>query len=204
MRSIHRKTGPKPRFERDDVIEAALRLGLDRFTLGDIAVQLGVSTSTLYRTIRSRDDIIEAALTRVADELHAPDPEADPQTMLTSLATDLWTKMDTYLGLNRVFVSFPPSVQIMNTVSVPVFNHLATHGIANPMRVVTLTWDCVVASHLRATLLNPEWHGVHNDVDITGPITPAPADTTERDDRLAFVIPALIAADKTAHTTAGS
>ena len=52
---LGRKTGPKPKFTSEDAVMAALRLGIDRFTIAGVATQLGVATSAVYRLFDSRD-----------------------------------------------------------------------------------------------------------------------------------------------------
>ena len=48
---LGRPTGPRPGFSRDDVVDAALELGIADFTLTAVAKRMGVAVSGLYRTI---------------------------------------------------------------------------------------------------------------------------------------------------------
>ncbi|MCS5479595.1 TetR/AcrR family transcriptional regulator [Corynebacterium sp. YIM 101645] len=64
--------GRRPRFTSDDVVTAALRLGVDRFTLSGIAEELGVRPPAIYRLFPSRGMIVEAAVAVIAGRFGAP------------------------------------------------------------------------------------------------------------------------------------
>ena len=69
---LGRPTGPRPGFSRDDVVDAALEIGIAEFTLTAVAKHLGVAVSGLYRTISSREDLLAACLERIAAEVDVP------------------------------------------------------------------------------------------------------------------------------------
>ena len=69
-----RRTGPKPSFNADDVVDAAFAEGLHVMTLAGVARSLGVAPQTLYRVYPSRDAVVVACLERAAATLAAPDP----------------------------------------------------------------------------------------------------------------------------------
>lgn len=68
-----RRTGPKPSFNADDVVDAAFAGGLHVMTLAGVARSLGVAPQTLYRVYPSRDAVVVACLERAAATLSAPD-----------------------------------------------------------------------------------------------------------------------------------
>jgi len=51
MTRLGKRTGPRPGFTRNDVVEAALELGIADFTLTAVAKRLGVAVSGLYRGV---------------------------------------------------------------------------------------------------------------------------------------------------------
>lgn len=53
------RRGRPPRISRDQIIAAALDIGLDSFSLQAIAERLGVTTPALYSHVRGREEIIE-------------------------------------------------------------------------------------------------------------------------------------------------
>lgn len=55
------RVGRPARISRQDVAEAALAIGFARVTMAEIGKYLGVSHSSLYRHVKSRDDILLAA-----------------------------------------------------------------------------------------------------------------------------------------------
>ncbi|TJY64774.1 TetR family transcriptional regulator [Sinimarinibacterium sp. CAU 1509] len=59
------RVGRPPRVSAQAIIEAAIELGLDRVTLKQVADHLGVGVATLYRHVRSRDELLRMAAFRV-------------------------------------------------------------------------------------------------------------------------------------------
>src|SRR5215510_11590885 len=72
------RPGPAPRFTREQVFEAALRLlerDPERFTMRALADELGIGVMTLYGYARNKDEIIEgAAIAAMHDIRHEPEP----------------------------------------------------------------------------------------------------------------------------------
>lgn len=61
-----RRAGRPSQFDRQAMIDAALRIGLDHVTLKAVAELMGVSVSTLYRQVGSCDELIRLAATQHA------------------------------------------------------------------------------------------------------------------------------------------
>ncbi|MFE3962165.1 TetR/AcrR family transcriptional regulator, partial [Streptomyces cyaneofuscatus] len=59
-----RRPGRAPSLTRDAVADAALAEGVAVFSMPGVAARLGVSHSTLYRYVDSRDDLVRAAVGR--------------------------------------------------------------------------------------------------------------------------------------------
>jgi AcrR family transcriptional regulator len=60
------RMGRPPRVNLQLIVDAALELGLDGVSLPAVAAHLGVGTSTLYRHVRNRDELVRLAAARVA------------------------------------------------------------------------------------------------------------------------------------------
>ena len=67
--SATRGRGRPARIDRGQIVTVAIELGLDTFSLDEIAAQLGVTTPALYRHVGGRDDIVRAAGAAVIVEL---------------------------------------------------------------------------------------------------------------------------------------
>lgn len=104
----HRKTGPKPTFDREDVINQALAIGLDKFTMSEVAKGLGVATSALYR-IYSRDTLLTACIEHIT-EATALTTEGDWKELLRDYAYYLARMCATYPGLAQALLSYPNSL----------------------------------------------------------------------------------------------
>ncbi|MDK8353019.1 TetR/AcrR family transcriptional regulator [Actinotignum sanguinis] len=115
----HKKTGPKPTFTADEAIDAVFEIGLDRFTLGQVAEKLGVATSALYRLFKSREDLMEACLARVSSEYPPPEGES-ADALLRDYANKVWELMDTHPGLDLLFVQFSAPRVLLPRTSMPL------------------------------------------------------------------------------------
>jgi AcrR family transcriptional regulator len=67
---------------REQVIDTAVRLaeqeGLDRFTMGQLATELGVAPMTAYHHVASRDALAGLVVERLLDRVEIPGPEDGP------------------------------------------------------------------------------------------------------------------------------
>lgn len=68
-----RGVGRPRRLTLDQILNAALELGLDDLTMTQLAQRLGVSVTVLYGYVRNREDLVKAALARATLEHEFPD-----------------------------------------------------------------------------------------------------------------------------------
>lgn len=101
------RTGPKPRFTEQDAVFAALDLGLDTFTLASVAQSLGIGTSSLYRVISSRDDLVHLCLSYVSGQFRLRQDELSWDKLLLAVVDDAWALLERYPGLDSIFISTP-------------------------------------------------------------------------------------------------
>ena len=81
------KRGRPPQISRDDVVGAALEIGLDRFTMTSVAERLGVTTPALYTHVNSRDELLRLVSTELVHRIEGGlDTGGDWRAFLTSLA----------------------------------------------------------------------------------------------------------------------
>ena len=60
------RVGRPPRVHAQDIIAAAIDIGLEKVTLKQVADRLDVGIATLYRHVRNRDELVRLAAFRVA------------------------------------------------------------------------------------------------------------------------------------------
>jgi AcrR family transcriptional regulator len=73
VKSIRKSAGGRPRLlTQQQVVEAALRLGLERLTMKRVADDLGVSIATLYQYVIDRDELLRLAIMHMVATLRYP------------------------------------------------------------------------------------------------------------------------------------
>ncbi|MGX1737763.1 TetR/AcrR family transcriptional regulator [Corynebacterium flavescens] len=102
-----RKTGPKPKFSRDDVLAAAISIGLDTFTVASVAKVLGVAPPAIYRLFSSRDELVDVALSTAARSFHVDVEESSWKDLLRSYAREVWRLCEEFPGLSVVIFDYP-------------------------------------------------------------------------------------------------
>ncbi len=81
---------------RDDVVDRALEIveerGADALTMRKLAADLGVTTTTIYWHVGSRDDLVIAVVRRQAERQAAAEVVGTtPRDRVLSAATNIWT-----------------------------------------------------------------------------------------------------------------
>ncbi|SDM42599.1 TetR/AcrR family transcriptional regulator [Actinomyces ruminicola] len=144
-------TGPKPGFTRQEVVAAALEIGIDRFTLAAVAQRLGVATSALYRTISSREDLLRACLERVAAATDFSDLSGPWQRVAHGYAEHLWALLEEQPGLAGVLVSTSWAYQFFARPISEAQRALTRGGLSPDDAVLALDFiaDTVISVHLQ-------------------------------------------------------
>lgn len=119
-----RKTGPKPKFTTADVVDAALGIGIDRFTMANVAKKVGVGAPSLYRLFDSRDDLVGACLEEIAhSNPWKPTTQRDVITwpdLLRKWSKYCWDLCEKYPGFALTLFTYPfPQVHFFK-----VFPHI--------------------------------------------------------------------------------
>jgi AcrR family transcriptional regulator len=83
----------RPRFNRDDIADAALRVvdaeGIDALSMRRLAAELGAGTMTLYHYVKTKDELFALLVDRVMSELILADdefPTEDWRAAMTAIA----------------------------------------------------------------------------------------------------------------------
>ncbi|MFJ1588755.1 TetR family transcriptional regulator [Kitasatospora albolonga] len=132
-----RRPGRAPSLTRDAVAEAALAEGLAVFSMPGVAARLGVSHSTLYRYVDSRDDLVRAAIERAAARTGWPPADLPWRELLTAFADAVWAACDAFPGLAEVLLTTPAAPPVM-------VDRLGGYGVAL-VRAGLSTRDAAVA-----------------------------------------------------------
>ncbi len=84
------RTGRPPVTSRGEILTAARRLvdrdGAAALTLRRLAAELGIGTTTLYRHVRDREDLLVQLLDEFAEQITVPTPAACPRDRIVDAA----------------------------------------------------------------------------------------------------------------------
>ena len=127
-------------FTRDDVVTAALEIGVDRFTMGKVARRLGVSAADLGRTVSSRDDLLVACLERVSADATLPPTGLSWQDYLRWLSDSLWDVLDAHPGLDHTLINLAWAYVPFMSVAKRAHNALVSGGLRSDDAYLALNY----------------------------------------------------------------
>ena len=142
-------------FTRDDVVTAALEIGVDRFTMGKVARRLGVSAADLGRTVSSRDDLLVACLERVSADATLPPTGLSWQDYLRRLSDSLWDVLDAHPGLDHTLINLAWAYVPFMSVAKRAHNALVSGGLRSEDAYLALnyTLSTVLTAHQQAVAM---------------------------------------------------
>lgn len=169
---LGRPTGPRPGFSRDDVVDAALELGIADFTLTAVAKRLGVAVSGLYRTIASREDLLAACLERIATQVEVTYPGESWPDAVRAHVEAIWGMLERHPGLAGVIMGVPWAHQLFAGPVLRACQALVDGGLGVEEAGVVLDFvgDTVISTHAQIEVMR-------SPIDSSGP--PAPASGQE-------------------------
>nr|WP_300145012.1 TetR/AcrR family transcriptional regulator [Propionicimonas sp.] len=148
---LGRKTGPKPTFNSQDVINAAVSLGLDRFTMADVAGKIGVTQSALYRLFDSREALLQACLGQAAAAIMWPHEDWPWSDQLRSWAFTVWNVCEQYTGLDQTLLTTPGVHAHIQAGLSGLLEGLQRAGLPRERAkfAISLMGDVVLTAHVR-------------------------------------------------------
>ena len=152
---LGRPTGPRPGFSRDDVVNAALEIGIAEFTLTAVAKRLGVAVSGLYRTISSREDLLAACLEKIAAEVAPPAAGRRWPDAVRTHAEAIWATLERYPGLAGVIMGVPWAHQLFASPVAQACQVLVDGGLEVEEAGVVLDFvgDTVISTHAQIEVM---------------------------------------------------
>ncbi|MGP5497455.1 TetR/AcrR family transcriptional regulator [Corynebacterium flavescens] len=157
-----KRPGPRPRFELEDLVCAALAQGIDKFSLSAIAKSLGVASPALYRIVESRSHLLYACFDVIGPDMPKGMPGAKWQDIVKKWAREMWDVCDKYPGLDRVLIECPDSQGILRSdVRKYVCEGDGETLSQEQLTVVETAADIVLSAHLAMS----SWNGRKVDAD---------------------------------------
>ena len=147
-----RKTGPKPQVSSTDIVHAALARGLDRFSITELAGDLGVVPSALYRYFSSREAIVHDAMALAARQINIPESITSWQDILRESANQIWNLCEKYPGMAAAIYQNPGApIHVMHIVLTTI-NQLVDAGIPGGRKgaefALDFAGDTVLSTHI--------------------------------------------------------
>ncbi|WP_370677934.1 TetR/AcrR family transcriptional regulator [Pleomorphomonas sp. PLEO] len=126
-----RGAGRPPRVNRATIADAALRIGLDKATLVLIGRELGVDHSSLYRHVRSRDDLMTAAVDQALDDVSwHRDADDDWRGYLARVAEAVWDVYEANPGVAETIRTLDAMPSSVIRAFVVICGELRTAGLS--------------------------------------------------------------------------
>ncbi|MDN6438917.1 MAG: TetR/AcrR family transcriptional regulator [Corynebacterium nuruki] len=152
-RQARHTRGRRATFTADDIVDAALDLGIGNFALADIAARLGVGTPALYRLFPHREAVLDACLARIATEFRTPDPGTGWQGVLRLWGTECWDACERHPGLAPIVYSHPAAARLLIVpATTPCLDAATAAGLSRLRAGFGLDFVCGVAFSTHATL----------------------------------------------------
>lgn len=146
---------PAAGISRDEVVTAALEIGIDSFTMGKMARRLGVHPRDLDRAVSSRDDVLVACLERVTADLRLPRAGLDWPDHLRALADSIWAMLEAHPGLDHTLIDVPWAYVPFVPAAKRSHTALVEAGLRREDAYLALSYlaDTVLTAHRSATAM---------------------------------------------------
>ncbi|ROZ98283.1 TetR/AcrR family transcriptional regulator [Gordonia sp. OPL2] len=88
---------PTPSLQRDDIVDAAIRIlerdGVDGLSMRRLAVELGSKPMTLYHYVPNKSVLLSLALSDIAARIPWQSPTGPPRTRMVTIVMDMYDKL---------------------------------------------------------------------------------------------------------------
>jgi TetR/AcrR family transcriptional regulator, tetracycline repressor protein len=138
-----RKGVPRPQLSRDVVVSAALQVldaaGGEALTMRRVAGQIGVSASSLYGYVSSKEELVNLVLDRIFEEVDVPPAGGDWQETLKGLGRAMLAMYRRHRGVALLTLGRVVVTSSMLSVTERVLSELRSAGM--PDQVAAFVGD---------------------------------------------------------------
>ncbi len=135
-----RKPTERPAITEEAIIDAAVRLtqkhGLERWSMRQLAAELGVYTRVIYWHVGDREDVLQKVSDRALRDLEVPPAEEEWRTWFTKLLTDLRLELRKYPGIAKRFAMYGPGMGTSRTTISRGIHVLKEAGFGNDSAMI--------------------------------------------------------------------
>lgn len=105
----HRLGGRPQLIDLDQILEAALALGVDNLSMHAVARRLKVSTTALYRYVKSRDELLDACMDLFCQRIAVPDAELPWDRYLVAVGGAFFAALQATPGASAYGIKIGPT-----------------------------------------------------------------------------------------------
>lgn len=124
------KRGRPSKFNSEDAVSVALRIGVSQFTMREVASELKVSTPALYRCFSSREALLDACLEEISSTMEDTPYGHGWESYLGNVADRSWKLFTRYPGLQYAVQSRPKKTRPDFPMRDSDYTRLSTHGFS--------------------------------------------------------------------------
>jgi len=153
------RLGRPPLVSRAGIVEAVLDVGFEQATMAAVAAHLGVDSSTLYRHVDSRTDMLDAAADLALRRAEWPVPPGGAggwRPFLTTYAEGIWSLCERHPGLAvylRSAQTVPPELVRHTLIVVAYLREALGFSVLDAAVIVDTVGDLTIDAFLIARQL---------------------------------------------------
>ncbi|WP_291477934.1 TetR/AcrR family transcriptional regulator [Corynebacterium sp.] len=134
------RRGRPPRISREDVVTAALGIGVAEVTYSAVAREIGVTPPALYRFFPTRESLVVACVRHAFADIPSPAADTSWRDAVERYAFDIWEVFVRHPGLHEAYSDVPLPPQQLSPAFAAMLRHIEAKGYtANQARFVMVT-----------------------------------------------------------------
>ncbi|MEM8766384.1 MAG: TetR/AcrR family transcriptional regulator C-terminal domain-containing protein [Pseudomonadota bacterium] len=133
MNATTARQGRPQLVDRDQIVSAAMELGLDTLSMHQLARHLGVAPATLYRYVASKEALIEACVDAFCERIRLPDPQLSWQSYLEQLGIAFLQAIEASPGAHSYGTRMGPNTPAAYQILDQAFTVLLKAGLSHEL-----------------------------------------------------------------------
>ncbi len=160
------QTGRPPKIKLADIVNAALKIGLERATIRNVASKLRVSVTGLYHHVRTQEELIDLVVQSTFERAMENTPEA--ATFEEHLLVYARRLFDLYVAYPQGIRTFYSGVVLFTPHSAPIHEKLVAHALQEGLTPAETfdIWTSTMAAVLGAAAMGAAERATRHGEDL--------------------------------------